>query len=337
MKIRETLRGCTVGRMQSVGYMQVIPLLSEVQDEEIGCPDELEVQTHGYGRMGFSNPSDRPVIVPCNAAYVIDKAAQNHAMMKAGIVGKKASKIFNDAACIQQTQGGLIPKGRYDLRILPYALREVAISRRGREDCGKIWPEIAEFNSSMGLEKNRGGHLEVFLQAFDKQLGEFVAEFEVVSNQVGAIILVDGSIVGVERAPSYAYWKSVWPALIRECYGSLAIYVQKTKDKKGQKPPSTRVPLSKKVSSLDELSAELAKVCAQEDQKVRDIVNDLIDREFVTKREEGGSGLDTDVIDNEQFVGQVVRKGERVVYASFVTKKRYADNKVWYEAAPFQI
>jgi hypothetical protein len=337
MKIRDTLRGCTVGRMQSVGYMQIIPLLSEAQDEDVGCPDDLEVQTHGYGSMGFSNPTDKPVIVPLNAAYVINKSAQNHAMMKAGIVGKKGSKIFNDAACIQQTQGGLIPKGRYDLRILPYALREVAISRRGNTNCGKIWPEIAEFNSSMGLEKSIGGHLEVFLEAFDKQLGEFVAEFEVVPHQVGAIILVDGSIVGVERAPSYAYWKSVWPALIRECYGSLAIYVQKTKEKKGKTPPVTRVPLPKKVASLDELSSELAKVCAKEDQKVRDIVNDLIDREFVSKREDGGSGLDTDVVDNEQFIGQVVKKGDRVVYASFVTKKRYADNRVWYEAAPFQI
>lgn len=334
MKIRDTLRGCTPGRIQSVGYMQVIPLLSDIQDEDVGSPDELEVSTHSYGTMGFTNPGERPVIVPCHAAYVVKQAAQNHAMMKAGLVAGRKSKTYNDAACIQQTQGGLISRGKYDLRILPYALREAAIGKVGRNDCGKIWNEIDTFNRSMGLGA-RGGHLEVFLDAFDKQLAEFVAEFEIVPKQVGAIILVDGSIVGVERAPSYAYWKSIWPALIRECYGSLALYVQRTK--KDKTPPVTRVPLPKKVKSLEELSVELATVCAKEDQKVRDLVNDLIDRDLQSTKGEVSGDYGVDKVDSEQFVGQVVKKGDRVVYSSFVTKKRYADNKVWYEAEPFQI
>ena len=41
------------------------------------------------------------------------------------------------------------------------------------------------------------------------ELDEFVAEFECVPRQIGAIILVDDQVVGVERAPSHAYWQSV--------------------------------------------------------------------------------------------------------------------------------
>ena len=36
------------------------------------------------------------------------------------------------------------------------------------------------------------------------------------SFQVGAIVLVDDRVVGIERAPSHDYWLSIWPSLIRE-------------------------------------------------------------------------------------------------------------------------
>ena len=88
------------------------------------------------------------------------------------------------------------------------------------------------FNQEMGVPA--AGHLEFFLKQFRKELDEFVAEFECVPRQIGAIILVDDQVVGIERAPSHAYWQSVWPCLIRECYGSLAIRVAQLK---GERAP----------------------------------------------------------------------------------------------------
>ena len=61
--IGDALHGTRVGRLQSVGYMQVIPLLSDLEDERFVSPVEAssEVATQAYGALLFTNPSDPPL------------------------------------------------------------------------------------------------------------------------------------------------------------------------------------------------------------------------------------------------------------------------------------
>ena len=106
--------------------------------------------------------------------------------------------------CVQQSQGGLIQRGAYRMLILPYALRERALEVRKNKNYNKLWDAISAFNQEMGVSGE--GNLVFFLKHFQKELDEFVAEFECVPRQIGAIILVDDQVVGVERAPSHAYW-----------------------------------------------------------------------------------------------------------------------------------
>jgi hypothetical protein len=141
-------------------------------------------------------------------------------------------------------------------------------------------------------------------------LDEFVAEFECVPRQIGAIILVDDQVVGVERAPSHAYWQSVWPCLIRECYGSLAIRVARLKGARAEAPTSRR-PLPDGIGSLDE--------------------------PLTLTRDESTGGLTVETVQPGRFTGQVIRDGQRNVYASLpATKKWLADNQ-WQTAKPFAI
>ncbi len=58
IRVADVLHGCTPGRIQSVGYMQVIPLVSELSDDRFVSPvdGEAEVFTAGYGSLGFRNP-----------------------------------------------------------------------------------------------------------------------------------------------------------------------------------------------------------------------------------------------------------------------------------------
>ena len=81
MTLAEVLRGASPGRIQSVGYMQVIPLVSDLSDNRFVSPVEAEadVFTTSYGTLGFRNPSDCLLIVPCHAGYVVKQAAQDHA------------------------------------------------------------------------------------------------------------------------------------------------------------------------------------------------------------------------------------------------------------------
>lgn len=69
---------------------------------------------------------------------------------------------------------------------------------RKEQSYNKLWDSISAFNREMGVQV--AGHLEFFLKHFCKELDEFVAEFECVPRQIGAIILVDDQVVGVERS-----------------------------------------------------------------------------------------------------------------------------------------
>ena len=178
---------------------------------------EAKVFTTSYGTLGFRNPGDCVLIVPCHAGYVVKQVAQDHAMAHAGVVRSASERSFNTAMCIQQSQVGLIQRGAHRMLILPYALRERALEVRNDKSYNKLWDAISLFNQKMGVQS--AGHLEFFLKHFRKELDEFVAEFECVPRQIGAIILVDDQVVGVARAPSQPYWQSLWPCLIRECYG----------------------------------------------------------------------------------------------------------------------
>ena len=335
IRVADVLHGCTPGRIQSVGYMQVIPLVSDLSDNRFVSPVEAEadVFTTSYGTLGFRNPSDCLLIVPCHAGYVVKQAAQDHAMAHAGVVCSAGERSFNTAMCIQQSQGGFIQRGSYRMLILPYALRERALEVRKEKSYNKLWDAISVFNREMGVQA--AGHLEFFLKHFRKELDEFVAEFECVPGQIGAIILVDDQVVGVERAPSHAYWQSVWPCLIRECYGSLAIRVAQLKGERPEAPVS-RTPVPE-VSSLDELESVIAEIARQEDERAKATVRELLDEQLTLTRDESTAGLSIETVQPGRFTGQVIRDGDRIVYASLpATQKWLSDNK-WQTAQPFAI
>lgn len=335
IRVADVLHGCTPGRIQSVGYMQVIPLVSELSDNRFVSPVEAEAEifTTSYGTLGFRNPSDRLLIVPCHAGYVVKQAAQDHAMAHAGVVRSSGERSFNTAMCIQQSQGGLIRRGAYQMLILPYALRETALAMRKETSFNKLWDAISVFNREMGVQAV--GHMDFFLKQFRKQLDEFVAEFECVPGQIGAIILVDDQVVGIERAPSHAYWQSVWPCLIRECYGSLAIRVAQLK---GDRPEASvsRTPVPD-VSSLDELESIIAEIARQEDERAKATVRDLLEEPLNLSRDESIAGLSIETVQPGRFTGQVIRDGQRIVYASLPTTRKWLSDNKWQKAPAFAI
>ena len=54
--ISQILKGVTAGKMQSVGYMQIIPLVTELVDNSFSAPDNLLTSTLEYGTMVAENP-----------------------------------------------------------------------------------------------------------------------------------------------------------------------------------------------------------------------------------------------------------------------------------------
>ena len=77
VRLADVLHGCAPGRIQSVGYMQVIPLVSDLSDNRFVSPveDKADVFTTDYGTLGFRNRDDCVMIVLCHAGYVVKHAA----------------------------------------------------------------------------------------------------------------------------------------------------------------------------------------------------------------------------------------------------------------------
>jgi hypothetical protein len=340
MNIREILKGTTAGNLQTVGIMQVIPLLSEIEFTDFVAPGaQANVGTRNYGVMSFDNTSDKTMIIPNNAAYLTKQAAQDHGMTHAGLVKAKSTKQYETAACVQQTQGGYISKGAHEFTIMPFSIRESSINKRKTGSYSKLWEDIQRFNTGLGIT-GRAGHLEYFYDKFKKELDEFAAEFETVAKQVGAIILVNGQVVGVEKAPNYDYWKTLWKELIRGCYASLALEVS-TKNKMTEKDLNRiRVKLNtSKIKTLDDLESQLNLTENMQKERVSKIVRDLIDDNFTEELDETLMGAKTQRLNlkHKQFIGQAIKEGESIVYASLVATNDWIKNEKWHTAEEFKI
>ena len=334
IQVRDLLRGCKPGRLQSAGNMQVLPLLSELQDERFVAPDVALVSTAGYGTLVFRNPRPQRMLVPSGATYIVPQEAQNHALPHAGFVKGMETKPFATAMCVQQTQGGYISEGQHELMLLPFPLRERAHAIRRETGFSRLWQAIAEFNREAGLEESQqAGHLEYFFVRYQAELDTFVAQFEPVPGQVGCIVLVGGKVAGVERTPSESFFRAVFKALVRECYGSHALI--EARKQPDAPPPPTRQPLRPVTSRADLLTA-LAEVEAEERYRVTTLVENILDVELARQTEEEGE-LIIDALGDHPFVGQMIRDGEKVVYASLVATRQWRQSEDWLMARPFSM
>jgi len=154
-------------------------------------------------------------------------------------------------------------------------------------------------------------------------LDEFIGQFEIVPNQVGAIILLNGQVAGIERSPNYEFWKELWKPLIRECYGSASLVFAKQGVKPS--PPLGRMPINDhNVKDIVSLEVEYNKAEMFEDDTVKNLIRNFIQQPFKADREENepNGTLCVDHLSGNQFTGQIVRDGAFVVYASLIPDKQ---------------
>jgi hypothetical protein len=322
--------------MQTVGIMQVIPLISDLQSDAFALPSEVRIATGrggSYGTLNFRNPVAKPILIPAQATYLTRQSAQDHAMAAAGFVPAGKEKAYRNAQCVEQTQGGYITEDRHALSILPMSLRETSLSMRGVTSFSKLWESISRLKREAKVKGGRsGGHLADFFASFDRQLAEFVAEFELVRGQVGAIVLISGQVVGVERAPSRAYWEDVWEPLVRTCYGSEA--VRQIQMGKAATPRTAQV---RAVTDLDDLVVALTEARSNDEAGVRDVIREMVQDDFRVTPEERLGDFNLETVENDQFTGQIVREGPRVHYVSVTSRESYARHAGWHKAQRFAV
>lgn len=210
-----------LGSIQSVKGMTIIPLCSDVMYDGIADPSALKMEgNQNYGQMQFRNEDAKIAIVPSNFMAIVKSSVQDHAMGSAGFVEGSSRRRFDNACCIQSSQGGYIKEGmESEFSILPLSLRgKLKGNKRTENKMNRLWDDIKKFNKN--VTKQSGAHLEFFFKEYKDELDEFIAEFEPVENQVGALIFFGNELVGIEVAPTNTFWLESWKWLIRGCYGA---------------------------------------------------------------------------------------------------------------------
>ena len=331
--IKDLLKGTKPTVIQRVGAMHMIVLESEKENTFTGYvpfQGNGTVSNSSYGQLRFNNKSDAKMIIPANAAFLSKTFGQDHAIMGSHLVDKKSYYEDKTAACVQQTRGGYIPEAEHEMTFLPYGLREVAYNKRTISSYNKLWEEIKEFNRKVGANSS-SGHLEYYYDHFQKELDEFVAEFESLPKQVGAIILINGNVAGIERVPNYEYWQKMWKPLIRGVYGGLMLeYIKTGKVDIKEADKITGHLNLKSIKNLNDLENQVNKTNTEHEEKIKEIVRSLITDQFNITDEQIVGTSTKKFVENNQFQGHVIAEGPLFPYTSLVTKTNWFKDGIKY-------
>ena len=310
------LTGLEAGPVLSWGLLDVVSLwlapgADPVKREQFATPEEhlklVEVPTYGTVVLRNTSTDDR-LLVPMHVGF-FQPGAQNHATSRALVMEAGETLQVKDCFCIQAAQGGLLKEAQQRFLMLPLGLRHAALAKRHTEGYSRLWGEIDGFTRQHGFAT--GGHLERFLRPTFGRLLPLRHAIETVEGQVGAAYFVAGRLAGVEVAPHVVYWQELSPILAMYCYGPAALLAER----RGYERVSEPLDLDG-LTDLDDLAGRLRDVRVREANGRADIVQELATLFFDQQVDEDRHGLRVVTLGYNPWVGQVVRDGRQIVYAS---------------------
>jgi len=327
MEIREFLRGYrpALDNVQVAGNMAVVPLVSDQEfTTAVGDVDEVSLKKDiDYGTLCFENQGGRVGIVMQGATIITKQAAQDRTVPRATILkGKQVANI--DAFCVQSSQGGYIQANQLieefgdesPFMIMPPTLRANALVQSdGASGYSRLWDALAKYSGTFAGVRSSSALKDIY-QKYKDQLDEFVAQFEPVPNQLGAIVLIDGAVVAVDIMPTYASWKKMWRALIRDSYGVEAV---RTADENKGTVFNYNLNIDE-ITDLDSLETEMERTTSDLTQAIRQRWSAVDNSAVTVKQTKKIDGVSLKDVSTDQFFGQAVIHDEHCVYLSLVPK-----------------
>lgn len=323
MQIRELLKGYRVDRenIQSAGNMTVVPIVSDTEFTNVANIHEIVFKNDpSYGTLEFKNNSGDIGIVLQGWTMIDNKQnAQDRAIPYAHLI-KAANAKLVPANCIQASQGGHFQKETTkdeDFMIMPPSLRGIALKSASNSyqssDYSALWGPLGKWVKGVNCES---GGLTNFYSKFEDRLDQFVAQFEPVEKQLGAIVLINGEVVAIDLMPRYDTWKKSWRPLIRDSYGAEAIRMTEN-----QGATITHSAMEAQgIKSIDDLEKAFDDMVDDFYVSIVGIVNTVSQLSLAFRTLEQIDELTMLKFDNEQFIGQGVLHGDKhFVYLSLVS------------------
>lgn len=345
IELTDLLKGCRPVKdnegniiVQSIMNMDIVCLTTDSEfslDDRFANPlTALSASNQAYGSVSFSNKERKETIVPTQMAVMTKQNAQNHGMIKAGYVGANSNVTYNDAGCVQGSQGGHF-RNTSEYRFIPVTMREMVFDSRsvkGR-DHSRIYSAIQNLGNE--TSSNAGSYLNIYFEKYDKKLEQFIAHFERPHNLIGTIVFIDGEIVAIDKFPSFTYAEQVWDLMIRDCYGSLAI-ISELKDRKSDKRFTKTFEDVKsrnvgEVNVLDLIEKSLKETKRFMTERVHNKLQDILDLTFETELDTEGNATTGNLpksyflkhADENGYIGQVIRESDYNHLVSVVKRKNF--------------
>ena len=338
----ELLKGCRPVKdsegnivVQSILNMEIVCLTTDDEyslDDRFANPLEvLSASNRNYGEVTWTNSSNKETIIPNQMAVMTKQRAQNHGMVKGGYLGRKQTKQFNDAGCVQGAEGGHFRNVTGDeLRMIPVTIREMLFDKIGDgSGYSRIYPAIRSLGQQ--TQSQTGEYLDRYFSKYDKKLEQFIAHFERPRNLIGIIVLIDGEIVAIDKFPSFTYAEQVWDMMIRDCYGSLAV-VSEIKNKKANATFTetySKLRGRRNESTLEKLERALNKTKENLTRSVEEKLETLLDLTLnATSDSDANRSLTASQpksykLEHEGYVGQVISETDYHHLVSIVKRERF--------------
>jgi hypothetical protein len=339
----ELLKGCRPIKdndgniiVQSILNMQIVGLTTDSEyslDTRFANPlTALVAGNSSYGQINFQNKESKEVIVPTQMAVMTKQVAQNHGMTKAGYIAKGANVTYNDAGCVQGSQGGTF-RGTQEFRMLPVTMREMVFNTVGTAPgYSRIYPAINKLG--IDTQSSAGNYLDVYFSKYDKKLEQFIAHFERPKKMIGMIVFIEGEIVAIDKFPSFTYAEQVWNLMIRDCYGSLAIIseLKHSSPMKDFTMAYAEVKRNHQENVVDMLEKALKKTKQKITANVTEKIQELLEMTFESTIDSEGnpsassSAPKSYILKNEGYVGQAITESEFNHLVSIVKREIYNPN-----------
>jgi hypothetical protein len=204
--------------------------------------------------------------------------------------------------------------------VLPPSLRGIALKNSSytSSDVGALWNNLRTWIKGIDCDSNG---LTSFFTKFEDRLSQFVAQFEPVEKQLGAIVLINGKIIAIDILPKYESWKYVWRAFIRDSYGAEAIRQSQNNGAVDIRPTMD----FSNVNTLADLENSFSSMKSGFYDQLQDIIGRTLSLSVGYLKLETIGELTLLKIESDEYIGQgVIHGSDHFVYLSLVNAKGQA-------------
>jgi len=248
------------GTPQQTGCLTVVPITS-AQSTTLFRPLPLSVRAKrrpAAAPVLLANPSEQScVLAPLHFGLPVERGTSHFLSGTALVPPSEHRDLTGDTILPYSStrRSHINLKATY---CLPLSLRGPAWRARNHGGQQRLAPALNDLHDR--LHRHGLDRFPFVLQAHHPDLKSFAGRIELLTGQTGALFYIDGRPVGLEIAPSAAYFAAIWEPLLVGCYGLPALLWQYD----SPAPPS---PEPYAVSRLSELRTEMFRARHQKQEQ----------------------------------------------------------------------